>query len=127
MLCSSTAGLYTHSSNAPINVMPHYPPPGQCWGIGGDLNFAKFKCTTYRACQSVKSQPSSHSKIEEKMGDLIVSAFDCNTCIYGKGSNSPHMGQVLVSKQVKCPTFSPIWPGWGVVGHNIDRCITLMY
>ena len=29
--------------NAPINVMPHYPPPGQCWGIGGDLNFAKLK------------------------------------------------------------------------------------
>ena len=37
------------------------------------------------------------------------------------------MGQVLVSKQVKCPTFSPIWPGWGVVGHNIDRCITGVY
>ena len=44
---------------------------------------------------------------------------------YDERSNSPHMGQVLVSKQVKCPTFSPIQPGRGVVGHNIDRCIML--
>ena len=57
------------------NVMPHYPPPGQWWGIGGDLNFAKFKCTTYWACQLVKSQPSPHSKIKEKMGNLISSVY----------------------------------------------------
>ena len=68
--------------NAPINVMPHYPPPGQCWGIGGDLNLAKFKSTTHWARQSVKSQPSPHSIIEEKMGNLIVGAFNCSTCIW---------------------------------------------
>ena len=68
--------------NAPINIMPHYPPPGQCWGIGGDLNFAKFKCTTYWACQSVKSQPSPHSTIKEKMGNLTIGAFNCSTCIW---------------------------------------------
>ena len=68
---------------APINVMPrHYPPLGQCWRIGGDLNFAKFKCTTYWACQSVKSQPSPHSNIEEKMGNLTFGTFNCSTCIW---------------------------------------------
>ena len=71
---------------APINVMPHRPSPGQCWGIGGeiggDLNFAKFKCTTYWECQSVKSQPSPHLIIEEKMGNLTVDAFNCSTCIW---------------------------------------------
>ena len=71
-----------HAYNAPINVMPHYPPPGQCWGIGGDLNLAKFKSTTHWARQSVKSQPSPHSIIEEKMGNLIVGAFNCSTCIW---------------------------------------------
>ena len=106
------------------NVMPYYPPPGQCWGIGGDLNFAKFKCTTHWARQSVKSQPSPHSIIEENMGNLIVGAFIVAHA-YDKRSNSPHMGQVLVSKQVKFPTFPPIWPWWGVVGHNIDRCINV--
>ena len=50
-----SALILSFDTNAPNNVMPHYPPPGQCWGIGGDLNFAKFKCTTYRACQSAKS------------------------------------------------------------------------
>ena len=27
--------------NAPINIMPHYPP-GQCQGRGEDMNYAKF-------------------------------------------------------------------------------------
>ena len=43
-------------ANAPINVMPHYPHLGNV----GDLNFAKFKSTTYWACQSVKSQTLPH-------------------------------------------------------------------
>ena len=28
-----TRSLYIN--NAPINIMPHYPPPGQCRGNGG--------------------------------------------------------------------------------------------
>ena len=87
-------------NNAPINVMPHYPPPGQCWGIGGDLNFTKFKCTTYQARQLVKSRILSHLKVKEKMGNLTIGAFIIAHA-YGEWSNSPHMGQVLVSKQVK--------------------------
>ena len=26
---------HTTANNAPINIMPHYPPPGQCRGNGG--------------------------------------------------------------------------------------------
>ena len=26
--------------------------------------------------------------------------------------------------KIQIPTYSPPLPGWGVVGHNIDRCIT---
>ena len=25
--------------------------------------------------------------------------------------------------KIQIPTYSPTLPGWGVVGHNIDRCI----
>ena len=35
-------------SNAPINVKPHYPPPGLTKGIGGDLTFRKIKFSTHR-------------------------------------------------------------------------------
>ena len=72
-------------------LCPTTPPPGQCWGIGRDLNFAKFKCTTYWACQPVKSQPSPHSTIEEKMGNLpLVLLIVAHA--YGEQSNSPRMG-----------------------------------
>ena len=54
--------LFYANINAPINVMPHRPPPGQCWGIGGeiggDLNFAKFKCTTYQLGMPVGQIPT---------------------------------------------------------------------
>ena len=58
--------------NATINIMPHYSPPWQCQGRGGNLNYVKFKCITYWACQSVKSQPSSHLKERHLQGDFIV-------------------------------------------------------
>ena len=39
-----------------INIMPHYPSPGRCQGKGEFLNYAKFKCTTYR--HAVQSNPN---------------------------------------------------------------------
>ena len=27
-----------HQPNAPINVMPHYPPPGRLWGHHGGID-----------------------------------------------------------------------------------------
>ena len=59
-------------------LCPTTPHPGNV----GDLDFSKFKCTTHWARQSVKSQPSPYSIIEEKMGNLIVGAFNCSTCIW---------------------------------------------
>ena len=73
---SESLSEVSRNYNASINIMPHYPPPWQCWGIGGDLNFANFKYTTYWARQSVKSRPLPHSKVEGNMGNLIVSAFN---------------------------------------------------
>ena len=61
----------------------------------------------YWARQLVKSQPSPHPKVDEKMENLTARAFIiAHAC--GEWSNSPRMGHVLVSKQVKCPTISPI-------------------
>ena len=93
------------SRYAPINIMPHYPPPAQCWGIGGDLNFAKFKCTTYWACQSVKSQPSPHSTIEEKR-NLTVGAFNCSTCIW-RAVKFPTYGASFSVKTGQMPHLFP--------------------
>ena len=47
---------------ASINIVSHYPPPGKCQERGGDINYTKFKYTTYWACQSIKSLPSPHLK-----------------------------------------------------------------
>ena len=30
--------MHSRVVNAPINIMPHYPPPGQCRGKGGAFN-----------------------------------------------------------------------------------------
>ena len=50
-LCQTTIVIVS-ITNAPINIMLHYPPPGQ----GGDLNYSCFKFPTYWAYQSVKSR-----------------------------------------------------------------------
>ena len=34
------------------------------------------------------------------------------------------MGGAFELCKIQIPTYSPTLPGWGVVGHNIDRCIT---
>ena len=33
------------------------------------------------------------------------------------------MGGAFELCKIQIPTYSPTLPGWGVVGHNIDRCI----
>ena len=100
----------------------YYLPPGWCRGRDGDLNYAKFKCITYRACRSVKSQPSPHLKDGDLQGDLLVYVY-ISVHAHCERSNFLHIGQLLVPNQVKCPTFPSLLPGRGVVGHNIDRCI----
>ena len=64
------------------------------------------------AQQSVKST----QKTEQKMGDLTFGVFNCSTCIYDEWSNFPCMGQVLVTKQVKCPHPFPYIARGRVVG-----------
>ena len=103
--------------------MPHYSPPGRCWRRGGDLNYAKFKCITYWACQTVKCQPSLHLKDGDLQGDLLVNVHTF-VHVYDEWSNSPCIGQVLVSNLRLNAPPSPYIALEGVVGHNIDRCIT---
>ena len=82
----------------PSILCPTTPLPGPCQERDGDLNFAKFKCTTYWACQSIKSLPSPHLKHEDLRGDLLVNVHT-SVHAYGERSNSPSIGQVLVSNQ----------------------------
>ena len=67
--------------------MSHYPPPRQCQGRGGDLNYAKVKCITYWAShgQSVKSQSSPHQKDGDIRGDLLVNV---HTYVHAYGERS---------------------------------------
>ena len=88
-----------------------------------DLNYAKFKCTTYWTCQSVKSQPSLHLKDGDLQGELLVNVHT-SVHVYDEQSNSPCIGQALVSNQSKMLHLSPYIALEGVMGHNIDRCIT---
>jgi len=47
IICGFTS-LVRNARNAPINVKPHYPPPGLTRGVGGDLTFRKIKYSTHR-------------------------------------------------------------------------------
>ena len=115
---------HAYNRNALINIMPHYAPPRRCWGKGRDLNYAKFKCTIYWACQSVKSQPSLYLKDGDLRGDLLVNV---HTSVHAYMVNGQILhiaiGQVLVSNQSQMPHLSPYIAWKGVVGQNIDRCI----
>ena len=46
---------------------------------------------------------------------------------YGEQSNSPRVGQVLVSNQSQMPHLSPYIVQEGVMGQNIDRRISLAF
>ena len=95
--------------------MLHYPPPGRCWGRSGYLNYAKFKCiTSYKACCSIKSQPSPHLKDGGLKGDLRVKCSHFCTCIWW-AVKFPCTGQVLLSNA----SPSTLLPGREVVGHNL--------
>ena len=68
----------THTFNAPINVMPHYiatSHPGNV--IGGDLKFAKFKCTTKVQMHqhTSRSNPLGNLCPTQKSRNLTISAF----------------------------------------------------
>ena len=92
--------------------MPHYPPPGRRRGRGEDLNYAKVKCITYWASQSVKSQSPPHQKDGDLQGDLLVN-FHTSVHAYNEQSNSSSIGQVLVSNRSQTPHLSPYitWEG----------------
>ena len=79
-----------------VLCMPHYSPPGQWWGRGGDLNYAHFKCTTYWACHS---EPSPHSKDGAKDEGFYHWSFNYSTFIWWgvkRGANlSTKIGQIL--------------------------------
>lgn len=94
-------------------------PPTTLWGnVGGDLHYAKFKCTTNLVCQSTNPNLLPTQKIEQKMGDLIVTC--CSTCIWCAVKCLTYGASFSVSKQVKCAYITQE----GGRGHNIDRCIT---
>ena len=82
------------------------PPSRAMLGRGGDLNYAKVKCITYWANQSVKSQSSPHQKDGDLWEDLPVNAHTF-VHVYGRLWNSSHTGQVLVSNQSKMPLYIP--------------------
>ena len=92
---------------------PSWAMPGKRWG----LNYTKFKCITYRAHQSVKSQISHHLKEGDLQGDLLV---HIHTSVHAYHEWS---GQI-VSNQSQVPHLSPTYIAReGVVEHNINRCI----
>ena len=104
--------------NAPINIMPS--SPGRCQGRGENLTYAKFKCTTYRACSSIKSQHSPHLSHGDLWGDLLVNVHT-SVHAYGERLNSPCIGRVW---RQMLHLFSSISQEGGVV-HNVHRCISV--
>ena len=104
---------HVYNRNALINIMLHYASPRRCWGKGGDLNYAKFKCTIYWAFQSVKSQPSLYLKDGDLRGDLLVNVHT-SVHAYDERSNSPcgYRASFYVKSKSNAPTFPYIaWKG----------------
>ena len=61
------------TDNATTNIMPHYSPPWQCQWRSGNLNYVKFKCITYWACQSVKSSPCLKGR--DLQNDFLINVY----------------------------------------------------
>ena len=86
-----------------LSILCHTTPPGQFQERGGDLNYAKSKCTTYWACQSVKSLPSPHLQ----HGNNLLVNVHTSVQAHDEQLNSPHIGQILVSNQSQMLHFPP--------------------
>ena len=114
------------SSNAPINVMHHYPPPGIQWGQCGGLTnqILKFPCSGPKVV--VKSPFLPMLPLWGPWGILSTTAplplkpYSSQMRIVCDKVKCPCMGRNFC---VNSPMMTPKAPRWGVVGHNIDRHI----
>ena len=106
------------NSNAPINVMPHYPLPGYRGEMVGHLTCFDTKNCPIHGEFDHQPYVCAISQIPHLFLDFLVGlrlGFDQLACPIG--------GAFELCK-IQIPTYSPTLPGWGVVGHNIDRCIS---
>ena len=106
---------------APINIMPHYPLPGNSrWGIwfsfdtnicpiGGEFDHLKPRGC---ACSITTSQIPRSSPILRVGTGWGFDWLWCPTC------------EIFEICKVLIPTLVPTLPGRGVVGQYFDRCIT---
>ena len=67
----------------PIIIMPHYPPPWQCWERGGDLFIQNSNAPPVGY-----ATPSPHLKHRDLRGDLLINVHT-SVHVYGEQSHSP--------------------------------------
>ena len=60
--------MYYYVINAPINVLPHYPPLGHIWGYSGDLTQPNIKCPIVGQTYRVKSPPLAPVATRDLLG-----------------------------------------------------------
>ena len=134
------------SHNAPIKVMPHYPPSGQMQGYltvielnlcprGGDIDFCN-KCLNRRVwltglmvdkrthpCEVVfTTKESSFIHIACSYHEYVADVHQTGDLMTFELEFCPKSG-VIDCKVVKSPPMTPSVPGWGEVGPYFDRCI----
>ena len=131
--------------------MPHYPPPGQYRGNGGvfdlilTLKVAPYMGNLTRTITHIrKCVINRNYTFSEKVRNMA--SEKCVLVLLGKqhpGCQIPiscpilsvgtrlgfdwmisPIGGAFEFSKVQIPTLSPTLPGRGVVGHNIDKCIS---
>ena len=109
-------GIIQHSvssflCNAPVNLIPHLPPPGLTKGIGEDLTFRKIKFPTHRRTSSGQipmSNAEMHFRILINSQNLWVENYRLKSWVI----KCPIIGtKILVQIGSKSPTNPLVSPG----------------
>ena len=94
---------------APINVNPHYSPPGLTRGFSGDLTFPKIIYSTHRGTTG------GQLWLECTLGNcLILIACELNLSVKISNDQMPHYwDKYSVQIESKSPTNPLVSPGGG--------------
>ena len=100
--------------NAPINVKPHYPPPGLTREFDGDLTFRKIKYSTHRGTTGGQISVTMAGMHFRKL--LNSYRLRVENCMSVRSSNDQmpyYWGKYFVQIELKSPTNPLLSPGGG--------------
>ena len=123
-------GLVAHSVNLHANAHAYIPCGHSEWTSRTRYLLVQY---TYRLCLAAKTKLSASVVAllyvaKTKVSDVHFQDSKLYLSIsWGLFILNPPSGWGFDKPEVQIPTLSPIYPAWGVVGLDIDRCIISLH